>query len=54
MPPTERKNTALQTFVPISTGVENQKKQKIVGQDVSIQQFLPPSLQVVPVPEEDS
>ena len=52
MPPTERKNTALQTFVPISTGVENQKKkQKVVGQDGSIQQFLPPSLQVAPVPK---
>ena len=28
MPPTERKNTALQTFVPISTEVENQNKTK--------------------------
>ena len=41
-------------FCANGTEIENQKKQKVIGQDGSIQQFLPPSLQVAPVPKEDS
>ena len=41
-------------FCANSTEVENQKKQKVVGRDGSIQQFLPPQLQVAPVPKGDS
>ena len=41
-------------FSENSTEVENQKKTKVDGQDGSIQQFLPTSLQVAPVPKGDS
>ena len=42
-------------FCANSTEVENKnKKQKVVGHDGSIQQFLPPSLQVAPVPKGNS
>ena len=42
-------------FSADSTEVENQKKKtKVDGQDGSIQQFLPTTLQVAPVPKGDS
>ena len=42
------------TFLPIVQKLKTKKKTKVDGQDGSIQQFLPTSLQVAPVPKGDS